>query len=174
MSAISSPQTVSRINAETGDVFDASTDEIRLFEPYLWSEAHDRFIVGAAGGAVLLEPETGRLETIRGETRPLSGITWRPLQPTGKANEVWAIVPGKLNEGGFGYAEVAIGRYDLESFGFIMNPFTPSVWPRDCCVCAIRESHAWAWLQAPRSIRRSPPSQRAQPRIAPTPRRSRH
>ncbi|MEM7011349.1 MAG: hypothetical protein AAF585_07685 [Verrucomicrobiota bacterium] len=104
------PETVVRINADTGEVFDASTESIRLFEPFFWSEIHNRFVIGGAGGGFLLDPESGELEPIDGDVWPLIRISWRPLQPTGNENEVWAAKNGS--------DEVIVGRYDLEKFKF--------------------------------------------------------
>jgi hypothetical protein len=45
-----------------------------------------------AGTYYLLDPETGALQEVEGEARPLAQQTFRPLQPTGVAGEFWAAI----------------------------------------------------------------------------------
>jgi hypothetical protein len=62
----------------------------------------------------LLNADTGEMERAAGEFDPLHHQTWRPLQPTGQPNVVWAAErsPDKKTPSTY------IGRYDLSAFKF--------------------------------------------------------
>lgn len=57
----------------------------------------------------LLDPATGHTEVVSGEFEPLVSQSIRPLQPTGRPNEVWA---ARFN------STCEIGRYDTKAFTF--------------------------------------------------------
>ncbi len=64
------------------------------------------------GDYYLLDAETGIIETAKGDVRPLAQQTFRPLQPSGGANEFWAAIPDvKKNQ-------TQIGIYDAKNFIF--------------------------------------------------------
>lgn len=60
----------------------------------------------------LLDANTGAVQLVKGEFRPLRELTYRPLQPTTNANEFWAAIYNpqtKMTE---------IGRYNEKTFMF--------------------------------------------------------
>ena len=61
---------------------------------------------------LLLDPETGRLQPARGEFRPLSQETFRPLQKASKPGAFWAALPDSEKN------ETLVGIYDNKLFGF--------------------------------------------------------
>ncbi|MGH9799958.1 MAG: hypothetical protein ACRD82_06300, partial [Blastocatellia bacterium] len=64
------------------------------------------------GSFFLLDAETGAMQPIKGEFRPLLNAYARPLQATGKPNEFWAaIYDGKKKA-------TVVGRYDTRTFTF--------------------------------------------------------
>ncbi|MBP6004083.1 MAG: HEAT repeat domain-containing protein [Pyrinomonadaceae bacterium] len=65
-----------------------------------------------ASQMMLLDPETGTLQPIAGEFRPLAQQTFRQLQKTAKPNEFWAAIPDLEKN------ETAVGLYDTKVFGF--------------------------------------------------------
>lgn len=58
----------------------------------------------------LLDANTGSLQSVKGETSPLSQQTFRSLQPTGNPNEFWAAIPDNR--------KTEIGRYDMKTLSF--------------------------------------------------------
>jgi hypothetical protein len=69
----------------------------------------------------LLDPETGQLESVQGEFRPLLQITYRHLQSTGKEGEAWAAIPGKNS------SCMDVGRYDIKNFSFTPIVTLPAI-----------------------------------------------
>ncbi len=65
------------------------------------------------GKSFLLDPATGKLQSIKGELRPLLQNAVRPLQPTGKPNEVWTSLYDETKRA------TLIGRYHLATFTFV-------------------------------------------------------
>lgn len=64
----------------------------------------------------LLDPATGAMERVTGEFRPLEHETWRPLQPTGEPDVVWAALPQlSIHDNTW---STTFGRYDLRRFAF--------------------------------------------------------
>ncbi len=61
---------------------------------------------------MLLDPETGAVQPIAGEFRPLAQQTFRQLQPTGKPNEFWAAIANTEKN------ETQVGIYETNHFGF--------------------------------------------------------
>jgi hypothetical protein len=59
---------------------------------------------------LLLSPETGVVEEVKGEVRPLAQQTSRQLQPTGAANEFWAAIPEEK--------ETQVGTYNAKNLTF--------------------------------------------------------
>ncbi|MBV9240719.1 MAG: hypothetical protein JO314_01820, partial [Acidobacteria bacterium] len=60
----------------------------------------------------LLDPDTGAISDARGEFRPLSQQTFRPLQRTSAANSFWAAMPDHKA------GSTAVGVYDGRAFTF--------------------------------------------------------
>ncbi len=61
---------------------------------------------------LLLDAETGVLQPVSGEFRPLTQQTFRPLQKTAKPNEYWAALPNSDTN------ETQVGIFDTNHFGF--------------------------------------------------------
>jgi hypothetical protein len=69
----------------------------------------------------LLDPATGASEIVSGEFEPFLSQSIRPLQPSGRPNEVWA---ARFNADS-GASE--IGRYDAKAFEFRTALSLPSM-----------------------------------------------
>jgi hypothetical protein len=97
--------------------------EIQL-QPLAYVEAHGKVLLGRSQygfGAwsptsqqshFLLDLNSGALQPVQGDFRPLYEPTWRPLQATGKPHEFWLALTNR-EEG-----STAVGRYDSRSFVF--------------------------------------------------------
>lgn len=64
------------------------------------------------GEYYLLDVETGMIQKAKGEIRPLAQQTFRPLQPTGNPDEVWAAIPDPEKE------VTQVGTYNLKTLAF--------------------------------------------------------
>lgn len=64
------------------------------------------------GEYFLLNADSGAVQSVKGEFRPLLNQFARPLQPTDKPNEFWAAIYDAKKKA------TAIGRYDTRIFGF--------------------------------------------------------
>jgi len=73
---------------------------------------------------ILLDPATGKATGVEGEFWPWGQVTYRPLQPTGQPNEVWAARPRYTEEEG---TFTAFGRYDTKAFSFQVVLKLPTV-----------------------------------------------
>lgn len=90
--------------------------------PIAFVAAHNKVLLGqghyqygrdfTGGTYYLLDPETGALQQVRGEFRPLQDQFARPLQPTGKPNEFWAAIYDQQKKA------TLVGRYDARAFTF--------------------------------------------------------
>lgn len=60
----------------------------------------------------LLDAETGAGQLVKGEFRPITQQTYRPLQPTANPNEFWAAIYDKKTN------QTQIGRYNDKTFKF--------------------------------------------------------
>jgi hypothetical protein len=60
----------------------------------------------------LLDAATGRTQTVSGVFEPLLQQATRPLQPTGRPEEVWAAISDREKN------ETRVGRYSLRDFSF--------------------------------------------------------
>jgi HEAT repeat protein len=60
----------------------------------------------------LVDAETGAVQKVTGEVRPISQQTYRSLQPTGKPDEFWAAIPSEKKE------ETQIGVYNAKTLAF--------------------------------------------------------
>jgi len=59
-----------------------------------------------------MDPETGAVASLNGEARPLSGQTFRPLQPAAKPNQFWAAMPSESS------GNTVVGVFDSRLFRF--------------------------------------------------------
>ena len=89
--------------------------------PVAYVAAHGKILISAQGshgephpGEInyLLDPETGTVQQVKGEFRPLIEVFARELQPTENPNEFWAAIPDSQKR------VTNIGRYDSKSFAF--------------------------------------------------------
>ena len=60
----------------------------------------------------LIDAATGVMQPTRGEFRPLSQVTFRPLQKTTRPNEFWAAIIDAEK------GSTQVGIYDIKVFGF--------------------------------------------------------
>ncbi|HEX8734155.1 MAG TPA: hypothetical protein VF721_02455 [Pyrinomonadaceae bacterium] len=65
-----------------------------------------------SGEYFLLDVETGLVQPVKGEIRPLAQQTFRALQPTGKPDEFWAAIPDEDKN------ETQIGVYNAKTLAF--------------------------------------------------------
>jgi hypothetical protein len=75
---------------------------------------HDEEGEGSPGSVnyAFLDPDTGAVEPVRGEVRPLGQLTIRPLQATATPDVFWAAIPDE------GKKETIVGLYDLRTLTF--------------------------------------------------------
>ena len=64
------------------------------------------------GEFFFLDADTGVLQKAKGEVRPLAQQTYRPLQPTGKPDEVWAAIPDTTAD------NTQVGVYNVKTLAF--------------------------------------------------------
>ncbi len=69
-------------------------------------------ITERAGEYFFLDAETGTIQKAKGENRPLAQQTFRSLQPTGNADEVWAAIPDRAKD------ETQVGVYNIKTLAF--------------------------------------------------------
>ncbi|HKQ78328.1 MAG TPA: HEAT repeat domain-containing protein [Blastocatellia bacterium] len=113
-----------RHNLQTGKEFPVNIENGVFRPPAAYVVAHGKVLLGIRGphgqalaGArsYLLDPETGTIQAVKGDFRPLMGVYARNLQPTGNSNEFWAAVPDSQK------GATNLGRYD--SRNFVFTPF---------------------------------------------------
>src|SRR5262249_4659292 len=84
-----------RRNLQTNEEFPITIPREQFLPPLGWSDAHGKMLLrrtyyefqfdtGLDNQKYLLDVETGAIELIKGEIRPLERLSSRPLQPTGK------------------------------------------------------------------------------------------
>jgi HEAT repeat protein len=106
-----------RHNLQTGKEFPVTMPNGDFRPPATYVMAHAKVLLGNAGhhpGEInyLLDPETGTVQQIKGEFRPLMEDSPRELQPTGNPNEFWATIHDSQK------GATNIGRYDSRNFVF--------------------------------------------------------
>lgn len=108
-------------NRETRVKFDAN---FRFAKPLSFISSANKVLL-VAGNAIdyqsdsikkgkyfLLDTETGTVQATKGEFRPFMQETFRQLQKTANADEVWAAIPDESKK------ETQIGRYNTKTFDF--------------------------------------------------------
>lgn len=120
-------QQLSRINVQTGKETKINVNEaIGSVRPVVFIPSANKVLLvsggdydyeneeqSAAGGAYyLLDAETGAIQPLRGEVRPLVQQTFRPLQTNGKPDEFWAAIPDQRKE------ITQVGIYNAKTFTF--------------------------------------------------------
>jgi HEAT repeats len=133
------PNTVARINLETGKEFPVNLPPANTFVPVAYVSAQNKILLFRARGRYyrlpagnfyvdndsaedpknpspkvpeyyLLDANTGAVELVKGDFRPLEQQTYRPLQPTSSAGEFWAAVYDEKTK------TTEIGRYSQKTF----------------------------------------------------------
>jgi hypothetical protein len=116
-----------RINLVTGRESDVDPEGLYAYRAVAFVSSLNRILIGPPQGFygrygsdseedagahsglyAFLDPQTGVLIPARGEIRPLTHQTFRPLQETGKPYEFWAAVSNKN--------ETVIGIYNTRTF----------------------------------------------------------
>lgn len=69
----------------------------------------------------LLDAETGAIQVIKGEIRPLVQQSFRPLQTNGKPDEFWAAIPDELKE------STQFGVYNAKTLTFVPKLKIPRI-----------------------------------------------
>ena len=128
-----------RVNLQTGREFPVNLEETPYCEASFFINSLSKFLLlcgyperrygdDGSGGEpkitgeyYLLDAETGVIQRAKGEFRPLDGQTFRPLQPTGKADEFWAAIPGKNRN------ETQFGIFNAKTFTFRETLKIPSI-----------------------------------------------
>ncbi|MBL8188119.1 MAG: hypothetical protein JNK38_08930, partial [Acidobacteria bacterium] len=78
----------------------------------LLSQQTYQFREDGKGTFFLLDAETGAIQPVKGEFRPLTNLFARPLQPTDKPHEFWAVIYDNKKK------TTSVGRYDTRTFTF--------------------------------------------------------
>jgi hypothetical protein len=123
------PNYVVRIELASGRTFRLDVPVADTFNPVAYVPAHRRVLLERARDEVetgssqrpvgparpefrLLDPATGATEIVTGSFEPFFDQSIRPLQPTGKPDEVWAARFDQKSEA------TQVGRYDMKTFSF--------------------------------------------------------
>ncbi|HKE04242.1 MAG TPA: hypothetical protein VKE91_09290, partial [Blastocatellia bacterium] len=108
-------QLLIRHNLKNGEEFVVSLPQ-NIFSPWLQYVAARGMVLvgfyGESGSGYLLDPETGMVQSVKGEFRPFGNVGLRALQPTENPNEFWAAIYDSRKQG------TTIGRYDSKNFTF--------------------------------------------------------
>ncbi len=117
--------TISRINLQTNKEFKVKIDgRYRFSRPLTYISSANKVLIISGniidyengtiknGAYFLLDPETGAMQPTSGEFRPFSQQTFRELQKTATADEVWAAIPDENKK------ETQIGTYNVKTFEF--------------------------------------------------------
>jgi len=91
--------------------FVASVNKVLVLGGY-YGEDEAEEAVDTNGSYFLLDAETGLVQPVKGETRPLAQQTYRPLQPAANPDEFWAAIPDAEKE------ETQVGLYNSKNFTF--------------------------------------------------------
>jgi hypothetical protein len=90
----------------------ASVNQV-LVRGMVYSDSEDENVDDTQGEAVfLLDPETGAIQPVRGEVRPLSQQSFRPLQAAAAPDEFWAAIPDEARK------ETLVGLYNAKTLSF--------------------------------------------------------
>lgn len=114
-------QRVVRIQLATGREYPITGTAASTLFPVAYVAAHNKLLLSqqtyqfredGKGTFFLLDAETGVIQPVKGEFRPLTNLFTRPLQPTDKPNEFWAAIYDNKNK------TTSVGRYDTRTFTF--------------------------------------------------------
>jgi hypothetical protein len=118
-----------RINLQTNKEFAINFEEYPLVESVAYVPSLNKILLFGGGyreyegegeenyadreGAFFfLDADTGAMQKAKGEVRPLAQQTYRPLQPTGRPDEVWAAIPDAAAD------NTQVGVYNLKTLAF--------------------------------------------------------
>ena len=111
-----------RINLATNKEFKVAVKEVLFLQAVVFIPSLNKVLiaqgsyyersVNSDGAFLLLDAETGAMQPAKGDFRPLVQQTFRPLQPTGIADEFWAAIPNAEQ------SETQIGTYNSKTFTF--------------------------------------------------------
>jgi hypothetical protein len=114
------PQLI-RHNMQTGQEFAIKLPQNGYFQPAMYVTAHAKVLLrnleGAYGSRLasqnyLLDPETGMVQSVKGDFRPFENVGLRAMQPAENPNEFWAAIYDSRKNG------TTVGRYDSKNFSF--------------------------------------------------------
>ncbi|MCY7375224.1 MAG: hypothetical protein LH472_04545, partial [Pyrinomonadaceae bacterium] len=124
----SAPNYIVRVNLQTGRESKINLPPAEEFYPVALVAAHHKVLLYRGKQAYstlnptvaeyyLLDANTGKTESVKGEFQPLITQGFRPLQPTDKPNEFWATIYSRAKN------ETDIGVYNTQNFTFkpLMN-----------------------------------------------------
>ncbi|MDQ3800314.1 MAG: hypothetical protein M3384_12750, partial [Acidobacteriota bacterium] len=125
------PTALVRVNLLTGREFKIKTEEYPVYHPLAFIASINKVLIFGGGyhpeeeyedsetkmlsGGVyfLLDAETGLVQAVKGEIRPLAQQTFRPLQPVAaKPDEFWAAIPDARKN------ETQVGVYNAKTLAF--------------------------------------------------------
>jgi hypothetical protein len=110
-----------RYNRQTKEELPVKLDKEGFWQPVSYLAAHDKVLLGQSQSGFgiagqqphwLLNPATGAVQQVQGVFQPLYESSLRPLQPTGKLNEVWAAIYDQQKKA------TVVGRYNTKEFRF--------------------------------------------------------
>jgi len=116
--------TLVRVNLTTNREAKINLPPAGQFRTVAFVAAHNKFLVFRADYEYdedegrrtkqteyfLIDPLSGAAQPVKGEFRPLEQQTFRPLQPTGKPNEFWAVMAEEKT--------TTVGTYNAKTFTF--------------------------------------------------------
>jgi hypothetical protein len=114
------PQLI-RHDLQTGQDFPVIMPRDGFRYPATYVRAHGKVLLGRPqegvevrfdGHYALLDPETGKVQLVKGEFRPLENNGLRSLQPTENPHEFWAAIYDPRKKC------TSFGRYDSKNFSF--------------------------------------------------------
>ena len=120
------PNYLVRLNLETGRESRVELAPADQLDPIVYLPLHDKILLRRAqdeadeesGKPVgpdeyyLIDPKTGKVESISGEFGPLREEGKRFLQSTGEPGQYWAAIPDETKN------QTVVGRYNLKDFSF--------------------------------------------------------
>src|SRR5262249_39101864 len=122
---------ITRINLQTGREFVVNAPQLSNHYPIVFVPAHNKVLMGqghypyardfTGGTYYLLDAETGAIQPVKGEFRPLQDQFTRPLQPTERPNEFWAAVYDQQKKA------TIVGLYNARMFVFTPRVELPEV-----------------------------------------------
>jgi hypothetical protein len=111
-------RTLIRYNTETGQESVITRPQEEFYYPAAYLADQGKILVtreydrGNSDQNYLLDPESGVMQPVKGNFRPLLEQLLRPLQPTGAPHEYWSTLYDKQRR------VTTIGRYNAKSFVF--------------------------------------------------------